>query len=148
MPNWRRYVREPAITAVAVIGLALVVSIAAIVPSGDLGYLLPALIGIVAYGLAIAVVWVGLTAVFSWLLRRRQPWWSIVAGGCASLLIAAAGLAPLVLRLVATEGWGGSGAQLAIGSAAGAIVATVIIHTVVHRVLRSRHRSEDSAELG
>ena len=148
MPNWRRFVREPAITAVCVLGVAVLVALAVILPDGGLGYLLPALFGIIGFGLAIAVVWIGLTAIFSWLLRSRQPWWSILAGGCASLVIATAGLAPLLLQLAATEGQGGAGAQLAIGSAAGAIIAVAIIQIVVHRALRSRHRSEDAAELG
>lgn len=148
MPNWRRHVLEPTLTAVVVIALALAVSIGLIVVGGDFGYLLPAIIGTVGYGLVVGVAWVGFAAIFSWLLRRRPRWSIILAGGCASLLIAAMALAPVVVRLIATDGWSGGPPQFAIGLAIAAVSATTLVQTVVHLVLRARHRSEVAAELG
>jgi uncharacterized BrkB/YihY/UPF0761 family membrane protein len=147
LPNWRRYLLEPAITALAVIGLVLVVSVLLMISEGDLGHLLPVIVGVVGFGVIVGVVWVGLTAVFSWLLRRRRPWFSILAGAGASALIAIIGLAPLVLQLVTLDGWGTAPAQLLIGSAAGALIAIAIVQTVVH-LARARRRGEQTAELG
>ena len=148
MPNWRAHALEPFLTAAIVIGVMLIAWVAMLVASGGINYLPMALFLGFFYPLIVALPWVGFTAMFSWLLRRRSPWLSLAAGGLASILLAGLALAPVIANSFASNAGNNSDRAPVLVFAFGAILAISLLQFFVHIALRARSRRETGSDLG
>ena len=148
MPNWRAHVREPMVTAMVCIALALAAVIVMLLTSGNSGYFGIAFFLGIWYPLFIAIPWVLFTAILSWLVRHRSEWWRLAMGGCVSLAFATLSLWPL-WTTATRSGAGLSGRDApGLAFAAAAVIAVSAVHLIVHLIFRARREKESMPELG
>ncbi len=147
MTNWRSHVLEPFVTAVIVIGVALIVLIVLLVSAGGFRYLPIAFFLGIFYPLILAVPWVALTATFSWLLRRQARWMSLAVGGCVSVLLACLALSPKIANaLTSANGFQPADTPVLVLLIVVFLMVS-LVQTFVHMTLRAREKREPSPEL-
>jgi hypothetical protein len=130
------------------VALALAAVIVMLLTSGSSGFLGISFFLGIWYPLLVAIPWVMFTAILSWLMRLRSPWWSLAMGGCASVFIAGLALWPIWTAAIRSgagiSGRDAPGLVLTIA----AIVVVSAVQLLVHIVIRARRRGEVTPELG
>ena len=138
MPNWRAHALEPFMTAAIIIGVGEIAWTVMLLASGGIGYLPIALYLGIFYPLIVALPWVAFTAMFSWLLRRRSHWLSLVAGGLASILLAGLAMVPVIVNAITSSARSGTDGAPVVASVIGVIVAVALVQFFVHLAIRAR----------